>query len=223
MITIVVLAMALVAGSPLLLVGAIALAVWRPWWFLAAVAGWAIVARIRSGPQAGPADEADFLRGVAAELAAGGSLRSAVVAAADRAPRLDLHRVVRLARAGFPADRIGDAIRDALPCNGRAAAAAFGLAATTGGSVSGIMGTLAARADEVGSLTRERKALTAQARLSAWVVGGAPIALLGVLAATGRLSGLVDDPVGRVVLIVGLALELAGAAAVVWMVRGAER
>jgi Flp pilus assembly protein TadB len=85
------------------------------------------------------------------------------------------------------------------------------------------MTTLAARADDIGTLARERRALTAQARLSAWIVGGAPLGLLAILAVTGRLGGLLGDPVGRFVLGVGLALEFAGAATVVLMVRRSTR
>jgi len=214
---------AIASGSHWRLVGIIALAVWRPWWFLIGIAGWAVVHRLRTSGEAGSGDEADLLRGISAELAAGASLRSAVVAAADRAPALDLRGAVRLARAGFPASRIGDALAVALPGNGRLVAAAFRLAATTGGRAAGVMSTLAARADDVGALERERRALTAQARLSAWVVGGAPLLLLAVLGATGRLSGLLEDPVGRIVLGVGVLLELTGAAVVVTMIRRAGR
>ena len=223
MIAVVLMAGAIALGSHWGLIGIIALAVWRPWWFLIGVAGWAVVHRLRARSNAGSGDEADLLRGISAELAAGASLRSAVVAAADRAPALDLRPAVRLARAGFPASRIGDVLAAALPRNGRLVAAAFRLAATTGGRAAGVMTTLAARADDVGALTRERRALTAQARLSAWVVGGAPLLLLVVLGVTGRLSGLLGDPMGRVVLGVGVLLELAGAAVVVTMIHRAGR
>ncbi len=223
MIAIVLMAGAIAAGAHWGLIGIVALAVWRPWWFLSGIAVWAVASRMRNRGERGPGDEADLLRGISAELAAGASLRSAVVAAADRTPALDLGPAVRLAHVGFPASRIGEALRSALPLNGRLVAAAFRLAATTGGKAAGIMSTLAVRADDVGALARERRALTAQARLSAWVVGGAPLLLLVVLAATGRLSGLLSDPVGRLVLIAGGALELAGAAVVVLMIRKAGR
>lgn len=223
MTTAVILSLALARGTPGVLVLIVAVAVWHPWWFLAGVVAWVLVSRIRAPGGTGPADEADFLRGLAAELAGGSSLRSALAAAADRAPALELGRAVRLARAGYPADRIGDEIRRALPLNGRASASAFRLAATTGGGVAGIVASLAARADELGALARERRALTAQARLSAWVVGGAPMAFLAVLAMTGRLGGLVADPAGRVILLIGVALEAAGAVAVALMVRRSGR
>ena len=162
-------ALALLAGAPWLLVVILLVAVRLPVVFLAGVAGWTLWAR-RSPAASGPSAEADLLRGMAAELAAGASLRGALVAASDRAPSLDLHRAVRLAAVGFPARDVGEALREALPHNGRLVAPAFRLAAETGGRAAGIMTTLAARADDVGALARERRALTAQARLSAWIV-----------------------------------------------------
>jgi tight adherence protein B len=222
--TALVLALALIGGVPAVVVAVVAVAAWWPQGFLAGVAAWTVAARRRTRRrEPGPADEADFLRGIAAELAAGASLRTAVVAAADRAPALDLRRAVRLARAGFAADRIGEELRSSLPYNGRAAAAAFRLAAETGGATAGVMATLAARADEIGALARERRALTAQARLSAWMVGGAPLLLLAALGLTGRLDGLVGSVPGQAVLVVGLGLELAGIGAVALMLRRAQR
>ena len=222
MLSAVVAALAFAAGAPLPALAVAALAMWQPLWLLAAAAVWAVAARKRRR-QAGPGDEADFRQGLAAELHAGASLRSAVVAASARAPALDLGRACRLADAGLPAATVGEALESALPVNGRLAAAAFRLASATGGRVATLFHALAGRAAEVGRLERERRALTAQARASAWVVGGAPLTLLLLLAVTGRLRPLLADPVGPVVLAVGFGLEAAGVAAVWLMVRGAGR
>ncbi len=224
MLSAVMIALALAAGAPLPALGVAVLAMWQPLWLLAAAVVWAGVARKRSRRvRPGPSDEAGFLQGLAAELDAGASLRAAVTAAAARAPALDLSRACRLADAGLPAEEVGEALQEALPGNGRLAAAAFRLASGTGGRVAALFHTLAARAAEAGRLSRERRALTAQARASAWVVGGMPVALLVLLAATGRLGPLLSAPAGAVVLGVGLALEAAGVAAVWLMVRGAGR
>jgi len=217
-----ILALSLAAGAPALVVAVAALAFWRPLWLLAAAALWAVLAR-RRRRRAGPGDEADFLQGLAAELGAGAALRSAVVAAAARAPALDLGRVCRLAGAGLPAAEVGDALEGALPVNGRLAAAALRLASSTGGRAAGLFQSLAGRAAEVGRLERERRALTAQARASAWVVGGLPLALLVMLVATGRAGALLSAPAGPAVLAVGLGLEAAGIGIVWLMVRGAGR
>ena len=224
MLSAVVIALALAAGAPLPALGVAVLAMRQPLWLLAAAVVWAVVARRRSRRvRPGPADEAGFLQGLAAELDAGASLRAAVTAAAARAPALDLACACRLAEAGLPAEQVGEALQAALPGNGRLAAAAFRLASATGGRVAALFHTLAARAAETGRLSRERRALTAQARASAWVVGGMPVALLVLLAVTGRMGPLLADPAGVVVLAVGLGLEAAGVGVVWLMVRGAGR
>lgn len=224
MLSAVVLALALAAGAPLPALGVAALAMWQPLWLLAAAVVWAVLVRRRRRQAApGPGDEAGFLQGLAAELDAGASLRAAVTAAATRAPALDLSRACRLAGAGLPAEDVGEALQAALPVNGRLAAAAFRLASATGGRVAVLFHALAARAAEVGRLSRERRALTAQARASAWVVGGVPLALLALLAATGRIGPLLSAPAGALVLATGLALEAAGVVAVWLMVRGTGR
>ncbi len=222
MLSVAILALALAGGAPLVVVAVAGLAFWRPLWLLAAAALWAVIAR-RGRRQPGPGDEADFLQGLAAELGAGAALRSALVAAAARAPALGLGRACRLAGAGLPAGQVGEALESALPVNGRLAAAAFRLASATGGRVAALFHSLAGRAAEVGRLERERRALTAQARASAWVVGSLPLALLAMLAVTGRAGALLGSPAGPVVLAVGLGLEAAGVGIVWLMVRGAGR
>jgi tight adherence protein B len=217
------LALAVALGAPIPVIAAVALALAQPVWFLVVAAGWGIVAR-RKGTGPSPEDEAAFLHGLAAELTAGASIRAAVVAAAARSPGLDLVPAARLCAAGLPAVEIGEQIGRALPVNGKATAAAFRLAAATGGRVATVVQSLAVRADEVGRLAGERRALTAQARLSAWIVGGGPAALV----LFGVVSGLgpdLDDlgPAGPPVLAGGLALIGAGALVVWLMVRRAGR
>lgn len=216
-------ALALASGAPPWAVLAFLVVAWKPWLPLVAVPGWLAVEEVRRRRRApGADDEAAFLRALAAELSAGASLRSALVAAAPRAPRLDLVAASRLAAAGMPAQRVAAAVRAALPVNGRLAAAAWLLAARSGGPAAGIAQALAARAAEEGVLRRERRALTAQARASAWVVAGLPAALLLAMAVTGRLAPA-SDPALAAVLMVGLGLQASGAGLVWWMMRRAER
>jgi len=219
----VVLGLAVAVGAPWQAVVAVGLAAVHPAWFLAAVGVWAVVrSRRQQGP--GPDDEAAFLRGLAAELSAGASLRGGVIAAAARAPALDLGRAVRLCRAGRPADEIGAALGDALQVNQVGTAAAFRLASRTGGAIAPAVESLAMRAEAGGRLARDRAALTAQARLSAWIVGGMPVGLIGLGLITGIGPGAGGLGSGSLVLVgLGLALIAAGSLVVVVMVRRAER
>jgi Flp pilus assembly protein TadB len=177
---------------------------------------------MRNRRSPGPDVEAAFLRGLSAELAAGASIRSAVVSASRRSPTLDLAAATRLAAAGMPADRIGRSIAAALPYNGVAAGAAFRLAASAGGPVGPVFQALARRADDHGRLARERRALTAQARFSAWIVGGGPVvfAVLGLVVGFGPDVGDLGG-VGMAVTAAGLGLVGAGALVVWLMVRRA--
>ncbi|MDX1384833.1 MAG: type II secretion system F family protein, partial [Thermoanaerobaculia bacterium] len=155
---------------------------------------------------------------MAAELAAGAPPRTALAAAASRDGDPALGRAARLAEAGMAVDLVSEELVVALPVNGRLAAAAWHLVATAGGPASAMFELLAVRAADEGSLRRERRALTAQARASAAVVAGLPIVLLLGMAATGRLRAGTDPALGLVVA-VGLGLQAAGLAVVWTMLR----
>lgn len=219
----VVTALALAGSVPPVLVAAGWVAATHPPLALLVAAGYAVLMwRRRRKDRPGPDDEAALLRTLAAELAAGASLRSALVAAVARTPRLPLGPAGRAAEAGLPASTVAVRLRAGLPLNGRVVAAAWLLAAESGGPAVGLMSALAVRAAREGELARERGALTAQARASAVVVAGLPGLLLGGMAISGRLT-VGDDPVLAVVLVVGLALQAAGLGVVVAMVRRAGR
>jgi tight adherence protein B len=214
-VTIVIAALALAFGAPVPAVALAGVIVWRPWVALAAVPVWVAFNRRRSrraGPD--PDDEAVLLRSFAGELTGGASLRAALVAAAGRVPRIDLSLASRMAALGRPAEKVSAALGAALPVNGRLAAAAWLLAARSGGPVAEVAQTLALRAADEGALRRERAALTAQARASAWVVTGLPAALILAMALTGRLTDG-SDPALLPILAVGLSLQAAGVG-VVW-------
>ncbi len=225
MLTALVVAGAVAAGAPFAAVLALWLALARPVWFLAAVAAftvWHLRARLRT--RSGGLDaEAAVLRAAASELAAGASLRWALASAARSAGRIDLSRVERLCSAGRPMEEIAGAVEQSLPVNGRRAAAALHLSGRTGAAPRRVLERLAAQAADLGALARERRVMTVQARMSAALVGGAPLLLLAVLGATGRLSGLLGEPAGRALLAVGIGLLVVGIAVVVLMVARADR
>jgi Flp pilus assembly protein TadB len=220
------LAAGLVVGVPWLVVAAGAVAVIQPVMGMVGVgAGVAIALHRRfRDRRSRPGGETTFFNAMAAELRAGASLRVALGAAAARAPDLGLATVGRRAAAGQPAPAVAAELAHALPRNGRLAGAAFSLAAETGARAADVFETLAQRSANVDELDRERSTLTAQARMSALVVGGAPVALLVALIATGRAEALLEaGPVGWGIALVGGGLEFAGLAVVGFMLRRAGR
>lgn len=223
MVTVALVALAVAAGSPIGLVALGWLALEHPAMALAgigalAVPGWLRRRRARPGPD----DEAAFLLALAGELSGGAALRTALVAAAQRAPRLELAPAARAAAAGLPAPTVARLLRAALPANGRIASASFELAAESGGPAATVMQSLALRAARDGELQRERRSLTAQARASAWVVAGLPAVLLAGTVASGRLDSGGDPLLGAIVA-VGVGLQAAGVTVVAAMLRSADR
>jgi len=187
------------------------------------VVGSAAVA-IRQRPGSGPTDaESIFLREVAAELRAGATLRTATVAAAERAHELDLVGWARHARAGLPMAQLAGPLGRRLPISGRAATAAVEFLTVSGAAAAEVFTRLAAQTDEAIELHRERAVASAQARLSAIVVAAAPLVVLLWLAARGALSQLLATGAGRFVLGAGMGLELAGIAVSMLMLRRSAR
>jgi tight adherence protein B len=167
-------------------------------------------------------EEAVVLRRAAAELKAGKSLRMALLAAAQGSS-LDLGRAVRLGVAGRPLAEVAVALAPAMK-GGQAVAAAVRVAATTGGRVSEVFDRLAVMASEEAALRRERRVLTAQARLSAGIVGGFPLVFVFWLALGGGLARLIElGPVGLWVTVVGLGFLLSGIVVVLALLWKAER
>ncbi len=201
------------AGVPPALVAVVATAFVHPGLFLLGAAGWGLW-RHRWGRRRNPdpaAREAAVLRAMAAELERGASLRSAVVEA-DAVG--DVPLAARLAIAGRPAPEVAAELRSAFPVNGVLVGAAYQMASEVGGPVAGLFRRLADRAEDVADTERERRAATAQARLSALVVSLAPVGVVALLATSGRLSGLLEaGAAGAGILAVGGGLLLAGAVA----------
>ena len=98
----------------------------------------------------------------------------------------------------------------------QAVTGALALAVSVGGACAGALEGLGESLRAREAMIREAHALSAQARMSAFVVGGAPVAYLVFvsLADPGSLDVLLATIAGRVCLAVGLVLE--GLAAL-WM------
>jgi len=100
----------------------------------------------------------------------------------------------------------------------RAAAGALAVATTVGGRAADAIDGLAASLRDRLDAMAEARSLSAQARLSAVVVGAAPLGYLAFAALVdpGAVTALVSTGVGRVCLAVGLGLE---ALAALWIRR----
>ncbi len=225
MLTAVLLAGGLALGVPPVIIAIAAVAAIEPRLVLVGAAIWGVVAAVqRRSPRVTPDSEATLFRAMAAELRSGASLRSALAEAAHRVPQIQLGRPVRYAEAGMQMAEIAEAVETQLPENGRLAAAAFRLSDWSGARVADTFDGLAERAAATAELARERRAATAQARLSAVIVGVAPLVFTVLLMATGRGAGLLEHgSLGWLVLGVGLGLETVGLVTVAVIVRRAER
>ncbi|HKA04994.1 MAG TPA: type II secretion system F family protein [Acidimicrobiales bacterium] len=162
------------------------------------------------------------LEDVARAVRSGSTLRHACAEAASTGTdplRTELAAVVERAERGQP---LGGAVVDwsrqhASP-DVRLAGAALALAAAAGGSPARAVDGAAATLRERRAVAGEVRAHSAQARLSAIVIGVLPLAFLTwALAADGRTAAfLVADPIGWACLVAGVVLEVLGA---LWMRR----
>ena len=165
---------------------------------------------------ASPPELPAALERVAAELRGGGTVAAAVerLAYAGGAVGRDLHRVHVRTQLGLPLeDALAGWPQEHDAPGVRAAAGALSVAAAMGGkaadAIDGLARSLRHRLDAMA----EARALSAQARLSALVVGAAPLGYLAFssLVDPAAVTALVDTGVGRVCLVLGLGLEaLAG-------------
>ena len=161
----------------------------------------------------------EVLERIAGEMRGGATARGAIENVAAGGGRLaaDLTRVktrvalgahLTEALAAWPAERDVPGVR--------AAAGALALASDVGGPAADALDGLAASLRDRLGARAEARALSAQARLSAVVVGVLPLAyvLLSALIDPSSAARMYANPGGQVCLVAGLALEGAGA---MWM------
>ncbi|MEX2230157.1 MAG: type II secretion system F family protein [Dehalococcoidia bacterium] len=152
------------------------------------------------------------LEQVASELRGGGTVSGAVarLAAGDGAVAPDLRRVQTRTQLGLSlTDALGGWPIEHDAPGVRASAGAFAVAASLGGSAADAIDGLATSLRHRLDAAAEARTLSAQARLSAVVVGVAPLGYLAFSSvidprSVGILTG---TGVGRVCLVIGLALE----------------
>lgn len=182
---------------------------------IAPVAAWLI---LRSRADAAYDDTlATALDAAARSVRSGGSLPQAVAEAAGSvrgAVSADLVGVATATERGRPFTSALDAWRVARPRPAvRLVVGALALAAHTGGPPARVIEDVAAAVRTRQQVAREAHALAAQARLSAVVVGAAPLAFMVVTCATDRRNAhmLFGTPIGLACVLAGLTLDAIGA------------
>ena len=182
---------------------------------LVALGAWIASGLLRgSGPS--PDDEARFLEGVVTELHGGAPPRAAVIRSAANEQTIDARLATRSVLLGLESSRLAAGLASALPLNGRLAGAAWAISTDSGAPFAPVMQLLAHRAAERGRLLRERRALTTQARATAWLVGGVPLGLFALLVVTGSVEVGPSLPIAAA----GIGLQVVGIGLVVLMMRG---
>lgn len=162
-----------------------------------------------------------FVEVTAARLRSGHTVATALVEAGERADPVapDVRRMVQrvdhgdalpAALAWWAEERRLDPVR--------AVAGSLAVAAETGGAAAAALDGLARSLRDLLGARADAAALSAQARMSAIVVGAAPLGYLAFSAAVDprAASALVASNAGRVCLVLGLGLDALGA---LWMRR----
>lgn len=162
------------------------------------------------------------LDAVARAVRGGGSLQAAIGEASSGLTGLvgeDLQRVAQSVRRGVRLEAaLGEWRRTRDRASVHLAVGAIGLAAQTGGPPARVIEDVAASLRMRMQVEGEARSLGAQARLSAVVVGVAPIgfALIACSLDSRNASLMFGTPIGIACLVVGLGFDVAGA---VWMHR----
>ena len=163
----------------------------------------------------------EMLERIASELRAGGTINSGIVAIAKSESALapDFERVDARARLGAPfVDALRDWSDERSAPGVDAAAGALAMCTTVGGRSADALDGLATSLRDRLAVSAEADALSAQARMSAVVVGGGPVAYLAwsALVDPRSVHALLATTAGRACLAIGLVLEGLGA---LWMRR----
>jgi tight adherence protein B len=220
--------LALVAAASLAAAGWLLGGAWLA--ALAAVSAPAIAfallrARRRAYGRALAAGAAGAARTLADALAAGHSIRGAITVAADgmTGPAgVELRRTASGLALGAPTEPALEALRQrARSRPWDTIVAGILLQRDAGGDLPALLRELAAALEAADRLERDARTATAQARFTAWLVVGLPVAaaVLAELAAPGFLAALVAAPLPAALTACALALQAAGLAVIHRIVR----
>jgi tight adherence protein B len=169
----------------------------------------------------------DSLERVGAELRAGGTVATALasIARSDNPLAPDLMRLDTRVLLGASLPNALEAWARERPIGGiEATAGALALSTTVGGRAADALEALGSSLRDRLAVAAEARALSAQARYSAWVIGVAPIGYLVANAVIDPRSihTLVGTNAGRVCAIGGVVLEGLGAGWIRAIVRAGE-
>jgi tight adherence protein B len=207
------------------LLGGIALGV------LAAVAGpvlaiGALRARRRAYARALERGAAGAARALADALAAGHAVRGAVAVAADGVPGaagVELRRTAGALALGVPTDGALEALRRRAGTSAwDAIVAGILLQREAGGDLAGLLRDLAEALESATRAERDARAATAQARATARMVLGLPVAaaVLAELASPGFAARLLSHPASTALVVLAATLQLVAIVAVRRLTRG---
>jgi len=153
---------------------------------------------------------------LASGIGAGLSLRQAIARTAADAPEpaaAEFRRVSADLDLGARVDESLEGLADRVPDPGlRIMTTAILVQRIVGGNLAGALSGLSARLEERCALEREARSATAQARMSAWLVAGLPLAggVLIEVASPGTLARIVGRGPGLGLLVAATALECLG-------------
>jgi tight adherence protein B len=166
----------------------------------------------------------ETLERVASELRSGGTVATAISAVAHAEGPLasDMARVDTRVRLGASlAEALGAWARERTVAGIDASAGALVLCSSVGGRSADALDGLATSLRDRLAVAAEARAVSSQARMSAVVVGGAPVAYIAWSAVVDphALQVLTGTGFGRVCLVLGVGLEALGA----WWMRSIVR
>jgi len=157
---------------------------------------------------------ADAVGALAAAVRSGASLTQAIRYAASEAAspvREDLGHLAEQVDTGIALDQALRSWADDRPtANVELVVGALELHRRSGGDLPAVLDQVAGAIRDRVSITREVRSLTAQARMSAWILGLLPVGFFAFLWLTSRrdIEGALSTPVGIACVAGGLLLEL---------------
>ena len=163
---------------------------------------------------------ADAVTSLSAAVRSGASLPQALAYAATEADtpvRQCLERLVADLEVGVPIERALEAWRAAAPgADTDLVVGALELHRRSGGDLPAVLDQVTTSIRERVSVAREVRSLTAQARLSAWILGLLPVGFFAFLWLTARddVQGALGTSIGVACIVAGLLLE---GGAILWI------